>query len=170
MAKPRPKGYRKEEGPKAPTPKPKPELALTPADMARDPWPVPRDCAYAWATGGSLSLGFPPSPGHSHGHSVRLPEAETLEAKAACWDLLLKVLRQRRGDATIATPGAPDQRILDAYAEALLRNSKPATRVPQGTAVQVAAAAAKAAEREAKLASTLHAVGISDLSDLDLDL
>lgn len=169
MAKPRPKGYRKEEGPKAPTPKPKPELALTPADMARDPWPVPRDCAYAWATGGSISLGFPPSPSHSHGHSVRLPEAETLEAKAACWDLLLKVLRQRRGDATIATPGAPDQRLLDAYAEALARGSK-AQQVPLGTAAQVTARAEREAAAAAKLAATLGACGIPDLSDLDLDL
>lgn len=169
MAKPR--GYRKEGLPAPlPTPKPKPLLDLQVADSARDPWPVPRDAAYAWATGGSLSLGFPPSPGHSHGHSVRLPEAETLEAKAACWDLLLKVLRQRRGEATIATPGAPDQRILDAYAQALLRNSKPAVKVPSGTAAQISAAKAKAAERATKLDATLQAVGISDLSDLDLDI
>lgn len=134
-----------------------------PGDPQVDRWPIPNNCAYIWIAGDPKRgvvqprLGFPPSDGHARGHSVGLPYPQGVEAKAQAWDLLMKVLRDRQPNATIATSGAPDQRVLDAYAAALARGQK-VERIAQGVSGK------KLAEAEA----LLEHLGI-DVDDLDLE-
>ena len=132
-----------------------------------DHWPIPQHCTYIWLAGDPKRgvtqprLGFPPSVGHAHGHSVALPMPTELEAKAAAWDLLMKILSERQAvaaTAKIASPGAPDQRMLDAYAAALARGTK-VERIAEGISGEKIR---KADELAAK-------IGLN-VEDLELDL
>lgn len=165
MAKARPKAT------VVPAPRHWSETEYTPGPVVGSPlvdhWPIPKHCTYIWLSGDAKRgivqprLGFPPSVGHAHGHSVALPLPSGLEAKAAAWDLLMKILSERQGleaEAKIGQQGAPTQVILDAYAAALARG----TRIDRIAAGVTGEKVRKADELAAK-------IGLN-VDDLELDL
>jgi hypothetical protein len=83
---------------------------------APPPYSPPSFAASIWLSpSGAVTLGFPPSPGHSGGHTVTLASSdETLLGR-----LLLRVLRERakQPQAKLGQKAAPTQAMLEKLAK-----------------------------------------------------
>ena len=83
-------------------------------------YPAPAYAATVWVAGETLWLAFPPSNGHTHGHSVHL------SADVYGFQCALRILREREinGSLKINQKGAQSQHLADAMYKAIRASTK----------------------------------------------